>query len=256
MKRLIKSFLGQLGVEIRLLRNSAKPVVAEAPDASGNIITTTVRDQEIFFFVADKFDLIQKEHLHGRFYETEELQIIADSFKGGVFIDIGANVGNHTIYVAKFLGAKRIIAFEPNPAVIPILKRNLTLNDLEKIVVHHATGLSNKAGRATVTIPQSHNLGSARLVPNDKDGTLELARGDDMLRGEPVDFIKLDTEGTEMQILAGLAETIKQHRPAMFVEINHQNIPAFIIFTEENNYRVAASYIRYPGSANFLIVPR
>ena len=72
-----------------------------------------------------------------------------------------------------------------------------------------------------------------------------------MLRGESVDFIKLDTEGSEMQILAGLAETIKRHRPAIFVEVRHQNIPAFIVFTEENNYRVAASYNRYPSLANF-----
>ena len=90
MKRLIKSFLGQLGLKIRLLRNSAKPLVAEAPDASGNIITTTVSDQEIFFFVTDEFDVIQQEHVHGRFYETEELQIIAEHFKGGVFTELAA----------------------------------------------------------------------------------------------------------------------------------------------------------------------
>jgi Met-10+ like-protein len=58
----------------------------------------------------------------GVFYEREELEIIATHFKGGTFVDIGANVGNHSIFAAKFLGASKVIAFEPNPTAYVIFK--------------------------------------------------------------------------------------------------------------------------------------
>lgn len=261
MRRLTKSLLRQLGLEIRLIRNSAFRAVGfeawfgETHVTKGNIIKATVHGQDIFFFVTDELDLIQKEHIRGRFYEAEELQIIAEHFKGDVFIDIGANIGNHTIYAGKLLGATRIIAFEPNPAARVILKCNLALNNLENRVVHHAIGLSDRSGRATLTTP-INNVGGTRLALNNQDGTIELARGDDLLRGESVDFIKLDTEGMEMQVLAGLTDTIERHRPAMFVEVEDENIAAFAVFTEQNSYRVAATYIRYSGLTNFLIVSR
>src|SRR5688500_7711411 len=52
------------------------------------------------FFVANEGDHIQRFHLQGRFYEAEELELIGRYFRNGVFVDIGANVGNHSLYAA------------------------------------------------------------------------------------------------------------------------------------------------------------
>ncbi len=66
------------------------------------------------FLSADRNDLIQSIHCGGALYEEEELEIIRDHFDAPeVFVDVGANVGNHAMFAAGALAARRVIAFEP-----------------------------------------------------------------------------------------------------------------------------------------------
>ena len=77
--------------------------------------------QPVSFFVTTELDTIMGQNAYGYFYEIEELGIIAQHFRrGSIMLDVGANIGNHTIYAAKFLGARRIICIEPNPEAIMI----------------------------------------------------------------------------------------------------------------------------------------
>jgi hypothetical protein len=141
VRRAIKSLLAFAGAEIRLMRRLDGKVFGfelkrrEQNVTRGNVIQSTVQNQLIYFFVTNEDDLIQREHVRGRFYEEEELGIIAKHFKGGTFVDIGANVGNHSIFAAKFLGASTVIAFEPNPASYVTFKCNMALNGLESRIV-------------------------------------------------------------------------------------------------------------------------
>ena len=74
--------------------------------------------QPIFFTVADRNDRIQARHAKGRFYEPEELKLIAQHFpRGGVFCDAGANIGNHSIYALKLLEASVSIPVRPEHTV-------------------------------------------------------------------------------------------------------------------------------------------
>jgi hypothetical protein len=110
----------------------------------GAVCSTSIAGKQVHFFVTNEHDEIQYHHVAGRFYETEELTIIAQFFpRGGVFVDIGANVGNHSIYVCNYLEPLQVVAIEPNPVVIPILKINLALNGLLPLV-----DLSHLGGRA------------------------------------------------------------------------------------------------------------
>ncbi len=245
------------------------------------VVNATVARQRVTFFVVNEFDIIQRVHLQGRFYEQEELDLIASRFNGGVFVDIGANVGNHVLYAARILGASKVIAFEPNPAALRVLELNVAGNGLQDRVVLHALGLADRAGWASLSTPNENNLGGTRLSPHagDKDGArhkagddvdkagdggngssdgdrgLRLVRGDDVLAREQVDFIKIDTEGLELSVLLGLAETIGRCRPVMFVEVDDRNIPAFAAFCAGARYETAATFKRYPGNTNFLVTP-
>jgi len=69
----------------------------------GKIVHFRKGGRDIRFFVVDPEDTIQAVHLSGDFYEREELEIIEQFWRpDGVFVDIGANVGNHTIFVEKY----------------------------------------------------------------------------------------------------------------------------------------------------------
>lgn len=219
----------------------------------GAVVEAVIHDVPVRFFVNDDSDMIQGYHLRGTFFEEDEILVFAPFFKGGLFVDIGANIGNHALYALKFLGADRVIAFEPNPVALRVLELNMILNGHERQVAIHRVGLSDREGRVALRLPFA-NIGGAWLEDSDA-GELTIVPGDPILADEPVGFLKIDTEGHELRVLAGLRETIARHRPPMFVEVEDGNIPAFEALMAETGYRTEATFKRYAVNTNFLVVP-
>ncbi|MGX5846874.1 FkbM family methyltransferase [Mesorhizobium sp. PL10] len=227
----------------------------------GKLVSWKLKGITVNFFILDEGDLIQREHLHQRFYEPDELGIIGNYFNGGVFLDVGANVGNHTLYAALFLGASKVVAVEPNPAAQRILRLNIALNGLGDKVMNYPVGLSDALGSASISastlaaVANLHNLGQMQLDAN-SGGTIDLITGDDLMRGLNVDFIKIDTEGMEIKVLKGLSRTIDKDRPGLFVEVDERNEIEFAAFAEQHGYAVRQRYRRYPTTENILAMPR
>lgn len=223
----------------------------------GSIVTATIAGREIHFFVADEQDVIQQCHAMGQFYEVEELRIIAEFFPaGGVFVDVGSNVGNHALYVGSFLHPRQIIVFEPNPPAIAILKLNIALNSLQRLadLTHLGTGLADVASRARARVPDG-NLGGTWLAPSQDDDALLLIRGDDALAQRRVDFLKIDVEGMELQVLAGLQQAVATWRPPIFIEIENRNAGAVQAWIERQDYRIERRFRRYEANENHLVLP-
>jgi FkbM family methyltransferase len=232
----------------------------------GTIVLFSYEGEELTFFVSDREDLIQNHYLQGRLFEENDLRIIARYFPpGGVFVDIGANVGNHSIFVSRFLHARKVIAFEPHPTAAFILKANVTLNRLaDRIDTSHlGIGLCDRDTQADVVLFEG-NLGATRLRAGVDKGAIELVPGDTLLANRSIDFIKIDVEGMEIEVLRGLSETVSQQRPTMLVEVDNKNSEKFITWVKENKYickncncspeRAWDALPNYEGYANFLIV--
>lgn len=222
----------------------------------GQVVRSVMDGTPVYFTVTNAKDIIQREHAAGRFYETEELEIIRRHCpKNAVFADIGANIGNHSLFALKMLGVKKLIPFEPNPVAIAILTSNLGLNGvLAKVDLSHlGVGLSDVAqdGLAMEVSKPNKNLGAGRIV---EGGDLRVIRGDDALADEEVDFIKIDVEGMEMQVLGGLSETLARCRPALFIEVDERNREAFLAWVPTAGYKVADTCRRYKANENFLLV--
>jgi FkbM family methyltransferase len=218
----------------------------------GAVRQLRVRETTLRFFIENDVDDVQSHHGVGLVYELAELDAIAAHFAGGTFVDVGANVGNHAIYALKLLNAGRAVLFEPEPLAARICEVNVALNQCGERVELHRFGLSDAAGRASTTYFE-HNLGATRLSPADA-GPIQLVRGDDVLGGEEVAFLKIDTEGYELKVLAGLMETIGRCRPPMLVEVENGNREAFESFCEAQRYEIAREF-RRPEASNLLIVP-
>ncbi|MEO6716742.1 MAG: FkbM family methyltransferase [Novosphingobium sp.] len=142
-----------------------------------------------------------------------------------VMLDIGANIGNHALYLAS---AGRVIhCFEPNPSAWQRLERNIALNDRSNIHVHRF-GLGDQDGTALFQENVSGNLGSSGFVADDVDvaagyrtKTLPIRYADRAiaeLQLPRIDFIKLDVEGLESKIIPALGEAIARHRPLIAFE--------------------------------------
>jgi FkbM family methyltransferase len=229
----------------------------------GSIIETVVAGVYIRFFVKDKDDVIQNHHFRGKFYEEEELKIIERRFiKGSVFVDIGCNVGNHAIYVSKFLKPKCIILFEPNGNALDILRVNIDINKLTQKtdVFLFEFGVAEKAKLAVPVARYDHNLGATQMAPIDEFSSYDgreviLLPGDKVLSTCHVDFIKIDVEGGELDVLAGLKDTINRDRPQIFVEVDDANDIAFRQWAAEHRYEILEQYQRYESQINYMMGP-
>jgi len=239
----------------RILRKLAggKPV-----SAKNLVIThTRVAGQPVSFCTNMENDPIQRNHRRGRFYEQRELGQLKALFpEGGSFIDIGANVGNHTLYAGLILKAGRVVPVEPNPRAWRLLVHNVLVNRLEGVVElgKLGVGLSDQRAEGYAMENRARNLGGAKMLPG--AGDLVVLPGDELLAGETPDLIKIDVEGMEMQALAGLEATISQHRPVLLVEVDNQNEAAFADWVAGHDYDVAETVQRYRLNKNHLLVPK
>lgn len=239
----------------------ADPVLAAFLGDPAMLSEITLTDCEIdgraVAFATDKErDPIQRRHRNGAFFEPEELALMARYLPaGGCFVDIGANVGNHSIHAGLFLGAGRIIPFEPNPPACRLLVLNLVLNGLQDRVVfdHVGYGAADLDRDGFAMTEREKNLGAARMVPG--AGDISTRRPDDVLRGEAPDFIKVDVEGMEMDVLRGLQKTIQRVRPVLLVEVDRANIHVFADWRLAHGYALPASIKHYAENRNFLCVP-
>lgn len=215
-----------------------------------------IHGQSLHFATDNRRDPIQRSHRQGRFYEEEELALIKAVFPlGGIFVDIGANVGNHSLYVARFLSPARVIPFEPNPKAYRLLLVNAGLNGVAGLfdLRHLGLGLSDRSEGGYGMDWRDRNLGGAQMHAG--EGTLRVERGDDLLEGVRPDLIKIDVEGMEMQALAGLDQTVARARPWLFVEVDNANIAAFEAWAAARGYTVEQTLRRYAANVNYLLNP-
>lgn len=156
-------------------------------------------------------------YVHGA-YEYRLLALISRHVRGGTFIDVGANIGNHALYLAA--NFDRVICFEPNPPIVARLRENIALSGACNIVVH-AVGL----GEENTALPFHHNdagnAGGGTFLDASfpVSGTLSIRVGDEVL-GDcgPVALVKIDVEGFETFVFRGLRQTIAKYRPLVIFE--------------------------------------
>jgi FkbM family methyltransferase len=145
--------------------------------------------------------------------------------RDSIAIDVGANIGNHSIFLQSFL-ADDLIAVEPNPTVLPVLKNNLSSNIRNYSVYDCALGEADGSG--TIVLPKNaaDNSGMARVEPDGVENTVRITTLDSMVTdwgnahttGGHISIIKIDVEGMEAAVLKGAMKTILRDRPHIFVE--------------------------------------
>jgi len=157
-------------------------------------------------------------------YEADEVELCRWLVRpGDCVLDIGANIGFYTVWLAGLTGPRgKVIAFEPDLDNAALLERNIALNACGNVRIV-PMALSDDAGSATLYRCE-FNAGMHRLYPSvccAGDGeSVGIARGDDLALGR-VDFIKIDIEGFEPRAIAGLAGTIRSNpQLAMIAEFS------------------------------------
>lgn len=223
----------------------------------GAIVEFTEQAIPIRFFIENTFDVIQRLQSTCHFYEREELDLLSRHISPGAnYADIGANVGNHVVYMGKILKVANITAFEPNPDSLRLLRFNVDLNRLGNVTTIHAIAASDQDAEVRLCTPPSDNLGWARITRDGDGPVVPARRADDLIGDQKIDFIKIDVEGHELKTLNGLERTIATKRPKMLIEVDDVNIPEFRSKIDALEYKVIATHKRYAENENFLITPK
>lgn len=179
-------------------------------------------------------------------YSEGEVDIFDQLLRpGNVVVEAGANVGAHTIPIARMVGAQgAVFAIEPQRIMYQVLTANAALNALSNIItVHAAVGDQPGTIRVPVLDParQAQNFGSVSLLdrPENSDGEEVSLLTIDGMNLPACRLIKADVEGMEHEVLQGARDTIARLRPALYVENDRsEQSPRVIALIQSLGYRL------------------
>ena len=189
----------------------------------------------VFYYKGKRFDLegvddedhiIRSIRRSNSFYELRFLEYLRILFGGrgacGACIDVGANIGNHSIFLSSFIGCQ-VYSIEANYEAYGVLEKNINRNGSGAKPFNMALG--EKDGWGSVFIPETvdNNLGMARVEMAGKDGdSVRIISLDNFVEQNVVEddvcFIKIDVEGMEGDVIRGGKETIDKFKPHVFAE--------------------------------------
>lgn len=153
--------------------------------------------------------------LNEQYEPAETLFLTQELRQGGVFVDIGANIGYFTTLASRLVGpGGRVIAFEPDPDHCELLRRNLQLNAACNVIVRNeALGDERQTGRL---FRSESNFGDHRVAAGGElRASIPIAinrfdRASEELRLARVDFIKIDVQGYEPRVIAGMGDSLER----------------------------------------------
>jgi FkbM family methyltransferase len=155
---------------------------------------------------------------------------------GMTVMDIGANLGYYTLLLGDAVGPSgHVIAIEPIPQTIELLKKTIELNGMRERV-RLVTAAAAGAGTSAVAmyVPE-YEPKNAAIIAAPFEGTLQLPAIsiDELTRDLPrLDLVKIDAEGAERVIIDGMRETIKRLRPNLLLEFNAHRYKDPAVFLE------------------------
>ncbi len=186
--------------------------------------------QSIFFnntyFEIDNLSYITKQWCHG---------LIGRKIKNKVILDIGSNIGNHTLYFLIECEAKKVHCFEPIKSTFQTLKTNIVINHLEERVCLHNVAVGECNGKASITHYEKDNIGATELK-EESNGTIDIIAIDDINFSEDLSLIKIDVEGFETKVIKGMTQTLKKHHPFILIEIQDYNFSSIINILQPLGY--------------------
>lgn len=172
------------------------------------------------------------EHAENGF-EPEMLdlfRVLAENSK--TVLDIGSNIGCTAIFFASI--AKSVYAFEPSPSTFSLLEKNVS-KSRKKNVHSKNYGIGYENGETNLTFAPSNRSGGfvSNKITASLGHTVEriaIKRLDDVIVSlgvRDIEFIKIDVEGFEGDVLRGAKQTLAKHKPVVVLELNHWCLNAF-----------------------------
>lgn len=159
-------------------------------------------------------------------WEPEVVQVIQERVSPGMTVlDIGAQSGYFSLLFSRLVGPQgKVIAFEPLPANFRMLEENVRLNGLGNVTIRQEA-VADHSGDMSFEFPSEPTLIAGPLLEGENQGVLTV-KGvslDDIFSvgSVPVQFIKMDVEGAEEEVLRGALKLLDSSHPDMLIELHN-----------------------------------
>lgn len=209
---------------------------------------------DVCFYLPLVYDHIQNIIINSRnFYEIKYLEIVSQKYiqKNSVVVDVGSNIGNHLVFFSKVTDAKKVYAFEPQKEIFNILAKNVALNKCEANIKNIALG--DKCAKSKIDTFDKKNVGATTLVYS-QEGTIDTSTLDNEFQNvnEKIDFIKIDVEGFEYEVINGAKMVLLHNQPILWVEIFNKNFVRVNTLLQSLNYEIKDCL----GTYNYIYCPK
>ena len=196
-----------------------------------------------------------------RHYSEEERQtmywIAKNARPDWISLDIGAHIGEYTLLLNHYCPDGKIYAFEAYPPTYEMLKNNLLHNDVSRNIETFNIAVGDKSGRRKVGLWLAGTERFGEQIEDYDFTTVDLFATEHKVHH--IDFIKIDVDGWDLEVLAGAQNIIKKQHPVIVIEINkgierHKHSEReFLDFVGGNHYVLQA--LDYPSPGNWLCLP-
>lgn len=198
----------------------------QARDAFDNWLSPIIPHKKVCFtkfgerltFQVFRGDHIGRKIAEKNFYEHDLLCVVKNlASDGGVFVDAGAFIGNHSVFFSKFCGADNVISIEPSRSTFLLLSRNLRENCAADSFELHNVAVGQQEGFAKLPSTESNNRGG-QTVELDPNGSCRVTTIDALVGERNVALIKIDVEGKAYDAILGAEAVIQRCKPFVVAE--------------------------------------
>ena len=153
---------------------------------------------------------------HPSFYEISLLEYLSSLNREGVYVDVGANIGNHSVYFANHCPSTKVISFEPERECFAYLETNMKANSTKPFELHNVGAWDENKKAYLKRFISFKNMGQSKISNIPTDYEVELVKLDDVIKEAAL--IKIDIEGEEARVINGAREIITRYKPVIACE--------------------------------------
>jgi FkbM family methyltransferase len=197
----------------------------------------SIGGQSVVFSTQDEYSRrwFYPRYDEGRIHEEPATLLMLDEIAGSrCFADVGANLGWFTCLAAKHLPDGKVFSFEMDEQNYYLLEINVRLNQASNVELVHAA-VSDQPGRITYRKPGLEPRATFSILPGEAPADASRVVGVDAVtldgyfaaRDVMPDFVKIDVEGAELQVLRGMSDLIRRVRPRLLVEVHPRGLSAY-----------------------------
>ncbi|CAN5886540.1 hypothetical protein BH11PSE1_BH11PSE1_11330 [soil metagenome] len=208
-----------------------------------------------FAFDAANFS-VALQQVTGNFYEEGTLRLLQRLLSpGDQVVDVGANIGNHSIFFAGEAGCQ-VIPFECNPNLVPRLRSSVAMSSLESMIdfSHLGSAVSDRVGTAHFNFIRDDfsNLSDVETANTREVPALSL----DSLGLSHCRLVKIDVDGGELAVLRGARNLLATVRPIIAIEVMNYNMAAVLDLFASHQYVIAREDFRVETYSDMIFAPR